>query len=165
MTLVDLRRLSRRELAQYRANLARADRSADARVRAAAGHERERIAALSDEALIEIQFRDELSTSEKRLVEVVDLAPGSTSAQLTRALGWKAQSWHLHFGTMCRQRLAPLIEPPPAWRRPRPDGTPGDFYSGILCQYDEHTGGFRLHQAARAALVAAGVLPAAAPVT
>jgi hypothetical protein len=119
---------------------------------------------LPADAVIEIQFRDAaLTTSERRLIEVVDIDPGATSAELTRAMGWKAQSWHLHFGTMCRDRLATLIKPPPADSRPKDDGTPGDFYSGILCDYDEGTSGFALKPLARLALEAAGVLATAAP--
>jgi hypothetical protein len=159
MNHIELRLLSGEEMERYRSNVALAGKSADAKRRDAARRELERIAALPDEALIEIQFRDRnLTRSERRLIEIVDHNPGATSAALTRALGWRAQSWHLHFGIMCHKRLASVIAPPHFDNLPKADGTPGDFYSGILCEFDAATSGFTLRSHARRALVAAGVL-------
>lgn len=67
-----------------------------------------------------------MTETEAKLIQVLIDNPGSTSTALTRALGWKAQSWHMHFGTMCADRATYL------WPAPNADHRDGKFYSGIL---------------------------------
>jgi hypothetical protein len=115
------------------------------------------------EALVVIAFRtDKVSVKERKLIEALDRNPGATSAALTSTMGWKSQAWHLHFGSMCRDRLADLIEPPVAENRSSDDEM-ASFYSGILADFDPETSGFTFKPEARRALVQAGVLPEVAP--
>ena len=72
-----------------------------------------------------------ISETEVKLVQVLLDNPGSTSTALTQALGWKAQSWHMHFGTMCADRALYL------WPAPNADHRNGKFYSGILADLKE----------------------------
>ena len=52
--------------------------------------------------------------------------PGSTSTELSQALEWGGQAWHMHFGTMCFNRAVYL------WPAPKSEVRAADFYSGIL---------------------------------
>lgn len=72
-----------------------------------------------------------MTETEVKLVQVLIDNPGSTSTALTQALGWKAQSWHMHFGTMCADRAIYL------WPAPNADHRNGKFYSGILADLKE----------------------------
>ena len=56
--------------------------------------------------------------------------PGSTSEELSAALGWDG-GWHLHFGTLCQLREADLWPAPPAVVRD------GAFFCGILADLGE----------------------------
>ena len=67
-----------------------------------------------------------MSETEKKLFQVLLDNPGSTSTELSQALGWGAQSWHMHFGTMCAERALYL------WPAPKSEVRSADFYSGIL---------------------------------
>ncbi len=69
-----------------------------------------------------------MTEKERDLVQVLLDHPGSTSKELSRALGWEAQSWHLHFGTMCQQRQGRL------WPAARAEKRDANFYSGILAE-------------------------------
>ena len=150
---------SRVEFEQMHANAMRLAEGKDAKRRTAAKAWLEDLKAWPPEQLVEVMFRDaKLKAREKKMIEVLEEHPGATSAELTAAMGWRQQSWHLHFGTMCRDRLGRFIEAPPAPERPKPDGTPGDFFSGLLADYDDATSGFTLRPEARRALIAAGAL-------
>jgi len=145
----------------FHANVRREQDSTNTKRRAAAEAALKLVESLSNENRVKIAFRGKrVSVKEKRLIEVLDANPGATSAELARAMAWKGNtSWHLRFGTMCRDRLAPLVEPPIS---PEP-GTEDEtvpFYSGILAAYDEASHGFTLHAPVREALVDAGVLEA-----
>ena len=52
--------------------------------------------------------------------------PGSTSAELSQACGWGAQTWHMHFGTMCANRSAYL------WPAPRGKDHGKEYFTGIF---------------------------------
>ena len=67
-----------------------------------------------------------MSETEGKVFEVLLDNPGSTSTELSQALGWGAQTWHLHFGTMCANRAVYL------WPAPKSEARTADFYSGIL---------------------------------
>ncbi|WP_109798709.1 hypothetical protein [Novosphingobium meiothermophilum] len=67
-----------------------------------------------------------MSETEAKIIQVLLDNPGSTSTELSQALGWGAQSWHMHFGTMCANRAIYL------WPAPKSEVRPADFYSGIL---------------------------------
>lgn len=72
-----------------------------------------------------------ITETEAKLIQVLLDNPGSTSTALSQALGWKAQSWHMHFGTMCAERAVYL------WPAPNADHRDGKFYSGILADLKE----------------------------
>lgn len=67
-----------------------------------------------------------MTETEAKIIQVLLDNPGSTSTELSQALGWGAQSWHMHFGTMCFNRAVYL------WPAPKSEVRPADFYSGIL---------------------------------
>lgn len=72
-----------------------------------------------------------MTETEAKLVQVLLDNPASTSTELTQSLGWKAQSWHMHFGTMCADRALYL------WPAPDAEHRNGKFYSGILADLKE----------------------------
>lgn len=55
--------------------------------------------------------------------------PGSTSTELSKALGWGGKSWHMHFGKMCEAREVYL------WPAERFEKKDANFYSGILADF------------------------------
>ena len=67
-----------------------------------------------------------MSETEEKLFQVLLDNPGSTSTELSQALGWGGQSWHMHFGTMCASRAVYL------WPAPKSEVRSAEFYSGIL---------------------------------
>lgn len=69
---------------------------------------------------------DPMTETEAKIIQVLLDNPGSTSTELSQALGWGAQSWHMHFGTMCANRAVYL------WPAPKSEVRSADFYSGIL---------------------------------
>lgn len=69
---------------------------------------------------------DPITETEAKIIQVLLDNPGSTSTELSQALGWGAQSWHMHFGTMCANRAVYL------WPAPKSEVRSADFYSGIL---------------------------------
>lgn len=72
-------------------------------------------------------FRDQpLTETEVAILKVLHKNPRRTSAELSNLLGWEGQSWHLHFGEMCRRRESQL------WPAGRSEVRDADFYSGIL---------------------------------
>lgn len=97
-----------------------------------------------------------MSETERAVVQVLLDNPSSTSSELSAALGWKAQSWHMHFGTMCFNRRARLWPAPPAEKRD------AAFYSGILAELDADGSRFTMGAEAAEGFAALG-LHAAAP--
>jgi hypothetical protein len=99
-------------------------------------------------------FKDpEMTETERAVVKVLLDNPGSTSTELTAALGWRAQAWHMHFGTMCFNRRARLWPAPPAEKRK------ADFYSGILADFDEESSTFTMNPDAATGFAALGLRP------
>ena len=79
-----------------------------------------------------------MSETERRVVQVLLDNPDQSSEFLTAQCGWQGQSWHMHFGTVCRNREH-LLWPAhfdPSLGRP--------FYTGILADFDAETRGFTL---------------------
>lgn len=76
--------------------------------------------------VIEAFTLEPMTETEQGLVQVLLDHPGSTSEQLSRALSWGGQAWHLHFGEMCRRREARL------WPADRSERRDASFFSGIL---------------------------------
>lgn len=66
------------------------------------------------------------SMTELAVLQVLHRNPRSTSAELSSLLGWEGQSWHMHFGDMCRRRESQL------WPAGRSEVRDADFYGGIL---------------------------------
>lgn len=67
-----------------------------------------------------------MNDTEAKIVQALLDHPASTSTELSQALGWGAQSWHMHFGMMCFNRATYL------WPAPKSEVRSADFYSGIL---------------------------------
>lgn len=156
-----LRRFTAQELKQLVSNAQRLGASGTAAQRKAATAMIARLEALPEATKIEIAFRDErLTATDRKLIEVLDRNAGATGAELTAAMGWRSQSWQLRFGTICRDRLAPLISTPAPENAADGDGRTTDSFAALLADHDQATSGFTLKQEARAALVAAGVLSA-----
>ncbi len=93
-----------------------------------------------------------MSDTERRVVQVLLDHPGSTSTELSRALAWGGQSWHLHFGEMCQKREAYLW---PANRSEKRDDA--DFYSGILADLAVPENRWTMKPEAVAAFSAVGI--------
>ena len=112
----------------------------------------EKLQALTPEERVVSAFTVEpMTDTEKQLIRVLLENPGSSSAMLTEKLGWNAQSWHLHFGTMCANRAAYLWPAPPAGVRQ------GKFYSGILADLKEPENLFTMKPNVAAAFIKLGV--------
>lgn len=87
----------------------------------------DRLSGMEVSARVVQAFRvDPMTETEAKIIQVLLDNPGSTSTELSQALGWGAQSWHMHFGTMCANRAVYL------WPAPKSEVRPSDFYSGIL---------------------------------
>jgi len=76
--------------------------------------------------------------TDARVIQALLDHPDTTSAALSRAIGWEAQSWHLHFGSMCEARGPDLPPPPPSDRPGKP------FWSGVLADYHPARSTFRM---------------------
>jgi hypothetical protein len=92
-----------------------------------------------------------MTANERALIKVLLDNPDSTSSKLTRLMGWKAQSWHLHFGTMCANR-APYL-----WPAPDAEHRDGKFYSGILADLQEPANTFTMKTEVAVAFAQLGV--------
>lgn len=87
----------------------------------------DRLSGMEVSARVVEAFRvNPMTETEAKVIQVLLDHPRSTSTELSQALGWGAQSWHMHFGTMCLNRAVYL------WPAPQSDTRPADFYSGIL---------------------------------
>ncbi|MCF6101810.1 hypothetical protein [Mesorhizobium muleiense] len=67
-----------------------------------------------------------MTENERNIVQVLLDHPGETSTGLSSALGWGGQTWHMHFGEMCKKRETRLWPAEPAVVRD------ANFYCGIL---------------------------------
>ncbi len=94
-----------------------------------------------------------MTETEARLIQALLDNPGSTSSALSRAMGWEAQSWHLHFGTMCFNRSTYL------WPAPESERRDGAFYSGILADFDDASSTFTMKAEVAAAFAKLGLRP------
>lgn len=87
----------------------------------------DRLSGMEVSARVVEAFRvDPMTETEAKIIQVLLDHPGSTSTELSQALGWGSQSWHMHFGTMCANRAVYL------WPAPKSEVRSADFYSGIL---------------------------------
>lgn len=97
-------------------------------------------------------FRDvPITDAERGLVQVLLDNPGSTSQELSAAMGYGGSAWHLHFGKLCREREAHLW--PGAWVKERK----ARFYSGILADVTEPDNRFTMRAEAVEALATLGI--------
>lgn len=113
---------------------------------------RDRLADAPAETRVIEAFRARPPTAtERRLIEVLLDNPGRTSSQLTAAMGWQAQAWHLHFGEMCKARAR--------WLWPAETSGPDDkpFLCGILAEFDPRDATFTMKSEAAAAMVVLGI--------
>ena len=72
-----------------------------------------------------------MTETEFKILQVLIDNPGSSSTELSQALGWGGQSWHMHFGTMCANRASYL------WPAPKYEDRSKDFYCGILADLSD----------------------------
>jgi hypothetical protein len=86
--------------------------------------------------VIEAFQQQPMSETDRTLVQALLDNPGTSSEQLSEAIGWKDQAWQLHFGKLCEKREHLLSSAPFEPKRNAP------FFSGILADFDEVTRGF-----------------------
>lgn len=91
------------------------------------------------------------TTRDERVIRTLLDHPGSTSVALSHAAGWKGQSWHLHFGTMCKERRHLL------WPGPASEVRDAEFYSGILAEFDAPAATWRMKSEAIEAFAHLGI--------
>ncbi|MFC0159981.1 hypothetical protein CDZ97_26095 [Mameliella alba] len=91
------------------------------------------------------------SETEEKLLRVLLDNPGSTSSALTQAIGWRAQSRHLHFGTMCQNREADL------WPAEKSGPEDKGFFSGILAEFEPDGATFTMKPEVVGALAQLGI--------
>lgn len=98
-------------------------------------------------------FKKEPTTeTDAKVIKVLMDHPGSTSAQLSEALGWGAQSWHMHFGNMCAAREVFL------WPAPLSDARPDKkTMTMILADYDEASSTWKMKPEVAEAFKAMGL--------
>ncbi|ESZ48000.1 hypothetical protein ACYG9R_02990 [Mesorhizobium sp. RSR565B] len=84
--------------------------------------------------VIEAFTHQPMSETERRIVQVLLDTPGLSSEGLSQKLGWGAQSWHMHFGEMCKKREARL------WPAKNAVVRNAAFFSGILAEWSEESG-------------------------
>ena len=94
---------------------------------------------------------------ERDMLRVVLQHPGSTSMQLSAAMGWEDKAWQMKFGLMVKERAYLLGPVPPSSDRSDASGQLEPFYCGVLCTYDRETSGFRLKPEVADALRAFGI--------
>lgn len=92
-----------------------------------------------------------MTETEGNLLQVLLDNPGSTSTELSRAMGWGGMSWHLHFGEMCKKRTVYL------WPAERVEERDGYFYSGILAAFANDGSRFTMRSEVVTALEALGL--------
>ncbi|MGR3760964.1 hypothetical protein ACUXV3_12660 [Roseobacteraceae bacterium NS-SX3] len=68
--------------------------------------------------------------TEAKVIGILLRHPHETSSQLSRRLGWEAQTWHAHFGKACHAREDLL------WAAPESSSRDERFYSAILADFD-----------------------------
>ncbi len=81
--------------------------------------------------IVQAFTRSPMTETERKLVQVLLDNPGESSEGLSRALGWGGTTWHMHFGTMCKDREANLWPADPSAIRD------AAFYSGILADLSD----------------------------
>ncbi|TIO19910.1 MAG: hypothetical protein E5X86_00770 [Mesorhizobium sp.] len=84
--------------------------------------------------VIEAFTHQPMSETEHRITQVLLDNPGLSSEGLSQKLGWGAQSWHMHFGEMCKKREARL------WPADNAVIRNAAFFSGILAEWTEESG-------------------------
>jgi hypothetical protein len=81
--------------------------------------------------VIEAFHAKPMKDGERTAITALLRHPGSTSAELSAAAGWRGNTWHLRFGTMCRDRAAAL------WPAPGSEVRDAEFFTGILADFDK----------------------------
>ncbi|MGO6895430.1 hypothetical protein ACCT15_16265 [Rhizobium ruizarguesonis] len=76
--------------------------------------------------------------TERRLLQVLLDNPGGTSEALSAAIQWKGQTWHMHFGEMCKDREHLL------WAAEPSEVRDASFFSGILAVFSDLSRGWTI---------------------
>ncbi|BCG69372.1 hypothetical protein MesoLj113a_05300 [Mesorhizobium sp. 113-1-2] len=84
--------------------------------------------------VIEAFTHQPMSETERKIIQVLLDNPGLSSEGLSQKLGWGAQSWHMHFGEMCKKRETRL------WPAENAVVRNAAFFSGILAEWAEQSG-------------------------
>ena len=92
-----------------------------------------------------------MTPTDEKVIRVLLDNPSTTSAGLSIAIGWKAQAWHLHFGTMCFDRAAYL------WAGPVPAKGSKAFMSGVLADLEAPANRFTMKAGAVDGFAALGI--------
>ncbi|TIL56838.1 MAG: hypothetical protein E5Y79_27570 [Mesorhizobium sp.] len=123
----------------------------DAQIELEAGVLSEHVSGLPvAERVIEAFTHQSMSETERRIIQVLLDNPGLSSEGLSQKLGWGAQSWHMHFGEMCKKREARL------WPADNAVVRNAAFFSGILAEWSE-VGGWNMKPDVAEALSALGL--------
>ena len=126
--------MSRTRLSKVRGDAEKRLKDAQRLLDAIDGQMREEIRELEGKPLnahrvrqvVEAFTHEPMTQGERALVQVLLDHPGQTSEKLSDALGWHGQSWHMHFGNMCKKREAQL------WPAELSELRDARFFSGIL---------------------------------
>ena len=94
---------------------------------------------------------ERMTLTDEKVIRVLLDNPGTTSAGLSKAIGWKAQAWNLHFGTMCFNRATYL------WAGPVPAKGSKAFMSGVLAYLETPANRFTMKPGAVAGFAELGI--------
>jgi hypothetical protein len=81
--------------------------------------------------VLEAFAADEMTETDRKIVQVLLDNPGLSSSALSEKLGWGGMAWHMHFGEMCKKRISRL------WPAPHAEKRDADFYCGILADLSQ----------------------------
>jgi hypothetical protein len=91
--------------------------------------------------------------TETRLLQVILDNPDSSSEALSAAMNWKGQTWHMHFGEMCKKREHLL------WAADHAVVRDASFFSGILALFSDSSRGFTIKSEVAEGLATIGIKP------
>lgn len=72
-----------------------------------------------------------LSETDQKVIQALLDHPGSASAKLSAAVGWRGNAWHMHFAEASKKRAHLL------WHGPWVEERKAEFYCGILADFED----------------------------
>lgn len=113
---------------------------------------RQRVSGMPLSARVAEAFRKQPPTpGEENVIRALLDNPHATSNELSRAYGHDSQIWQMHFGNMAKAREADLWPAEPATNRD------GNFYCGILADFDPNGSRFTMKPEVVAGFAALGI--------